>query len=45
MFNFIEELDEFRDLMKNCWEEDFDSRLDFIEIKKRINRILVNKGM
>jgi len=43
--NIIEELDELRDLMKTCWEEDPDSRPDFPEIKRRINRILVTKGM
>ncbi|PFX31873.1 atrial natriuretic peptide receptor 1-like [Stylophora pistillata] len=43
--NFIEEMEELRDLMKNCWEEDPDSRPDFTEIKKRINRILVAKGI
>ena len=43
--NIIEELHELRDLMKTCWEEDPDSRPDFPEIKRRINKILVTKGM
>ena len=45
VFNIIEELDELRDLMKTCWEEDPDSRPDFPEIKRRMNRILVMSGM
>ncbi|KAJ7340159.1 guanylate cyclase [Desmophyllum pertusum] len=43
--DIIEELEELRVLMKNCWEEDPDSRPDFTEIKKRMVRILTNKGM
>ena len=45
VLNIIEDLDELRDLMKTCWEEDPDSRPDFPEIKRRINRILVTRGM
>lgn len=43
--HFIPELEELRDLMKNCWEEDPDNRPDFIEIKRRIHRTVVTKGM
>jgi len=45
VLNIIEELDDLRDLMKTCWEEDPDFRPDFPEIKRRINRILVTGGM
>ncbi|KAL9957058.1 hypothetical protein ACROYT_G038645 [Oculina patagonica] len=45
VLNIIEELEELRDLMKHCWEEDPDSRPDFTEIRRRMNRILVTKGM
>lgn len=45
VLNIIEELEELRDLMKHCWEEDPDSRPDFTEIKRIMNRILVTKGM
>ncbi|KAK2572043.1 Atrial natriuretic peptide receptor 1 [Acropora cervicornis] len=43
--NFIPDLVELKDLMKICWEEDPDNRPDFSEIKKRIHKTVVTKGM
>jgi hypothetical protein len=38
-------VEEIRELMKQCWQEEPDLRPDFNEIKKIMNKILVNNGM
>ncbi|EDO34267.1 predicted protein [Nematostella vectensis] len=38
-------VEELRELMKQCWDENPDMRPDFNEIKKIMNKILVNNGM
>lgn len=38
-------VEEIRELMKQCWEENPDLRPDFHEIKKIVNKILTNNGM
>ena len=38
-------VEEIRELMKQCWEENPDLRPDFHEIKKIMNKILTNNGM
>ena len=43
--NFIPDLVELKDLMKICWDENPDDRPDFSEIKKRIHKTIVTKGM
>ena len=45
VLNFIDDLVELSDLMRNCWEEDPDSRPDFNEIKRRLHRVITTKGM
>ncbi|XP_068761980.1 LOW QUALITY PROTEIN: atrial natriuretic peptide receptor 1-like [Montipora capricornis] len=38
-------VEEMRELMKQCWEENPDMRPDFHEIKKTMNKMLTNNGM
>ncbi|XP_031575271.1 atrial natriuretic peptide receptor 1-like isoform X2 [Actinia tenebrosa] len=38
-------VEELRELMKQCWQEDPDLRPDFNEIRKIMNKILINNGM
>lgn len=41
----IRQVEELRELMKFCWEEKPEARPDFHEIKKTMQRILINSGM
>lgn len=43
--NFIIGVEEFRELMKLCWEEKFEVCLDFYDIRKIMYRIVSNSGM
>ena len=43
--NLISGAEELRDLMKQCWEEEPLDRPDYSEIKKTINKIVINSGM
>ncbi|XP_020901343.1 atrial natriuretic peptide receptor 1 isoform X2 [Exaiptasia diaphana] len=38
-------VEELRELMKQCWQEEPDLRPDFTEIRKIMNKILINNGM
>lgn len=43
--NFIIGVEEFRELMKLCWDEKLEVCLDFYDIKKFMYRIFSNNGM
>ena len=43
--SLISGVEELRELMKLCWDEKPEARLDFHDIKKTMHRILSNSGM
>ena len=38
-------VEELRELMKQCWNDNSEERPDFHEIKKIMHKVLVNNGM
>ena len=38
-------VEELRELMKQCWDENAEARPDFHEIKKTMSKIMTNNGM